>query len=258
MAQDFYPFVGQDEQDSPERPVVCAARIAVYDNPATTPRVVLVEPTGVRSYLDEITQQTFSLAKEQGGTIPFTIIREIVENLIHAAFKEPSISILDGGNTIRFADQGPGIADKERALEFGTTTATNEMKRYIRGVGSGLPIALQWLLDNGGELSVSDNLSSGTIVTISAHTQSSLSPNKSNGRVQAAPEQKLTAREQLVFNYLKTHDVVGPSELSATDGASLPTWSRELKSLEDRGFLQKQGQKRCLTERGKALLATLS
>ena len=44
------------------------------------------------------------------------VIREIVENFIHAHFVEPIISILDGGNTIRFADQGPGIEDKERAF----------------------------------------------------------------------------------------------------------------------------------------------
>ena len=37
------------------------------------------------------------------------VIREIVENFVHAHFAEPIISILDGGDTIRFADQGPGI-----------------------------------------------------------------------------------------------------------------------------------------------------
>ena len=57
--------------------------------------------------------------KEQGGSISVMVIREIVENFIHAHFMEPIISILDGGNTIRFADQGPGIEDKELAFEFG-------------------------------------------------------------------------------------------------------------------------------------------
>ena len=95
------------------------------------------------------------------------VIREVVENLIHAYFIEPAISILDDGNTIRFADQGPGIKEKERALEYGTTSATDEMKRYIRGVGSGLPYARQYLLDKGGSLVIEDNISGGTIVTIS-------------------------------------------------------------------------------------------
>ena len=89
---------------------------------------------------------------------------------MHAYFIEPTISILDGGNTIRFSDQGPGISEKSRALEYGTTSATEEMKRYIRGVGSGLPYAQQYMEDHGGTLTIEDNIHSGTIVTISLPT----------------------------------------------------------------------------------------
>ncbi len=48
-----------------------AARIAVYDDKAAAPRVVLVEPKDVRSYLDEIAATVNQLAHEQGGKIPF-------------------------------------------------------------------------------------------------------------------------------------------------------------------------------------------
>ena len=68
------------------------------------------------------------------------VMREIVENFIHARFVAPTISIMDNGNTIRFSDQGPGIKEKNRALEFGTSSATEEMKSFIRGVGFGLPL----------------------------------------------------------------------------------------------------------------------
>lgn len=144
-----------------------AARIAVYDDEAAAPRVVVVDPSDVRSYLEEITAQVTSLSHQQGGSIPFTVIREIVENLIHAYFIEPTISILDRGNTIRFSDQGPGIRYKDRALEYGTSTATEEMKRYIRGVGSGLPYVQQYMESKGGCLLIEDNLTQGTVVTIS-------------------------------------------------------------------------------------------
>ncbi|MBP3885322.1 MAG: MarR family transcriptional regulator [Olsenella sp.] len=144
------------------------ARIAVYDDVAAAPRVVVVEPKGVRDYLEEITNTVVRLEKEQGGSIPFMVIREVVENFIHAYFIEPTISILDGGETIRFSDQGPGIREKERALEYGTTSATESMKQYIRGVGSGLPYAQQYMADRGGTLTIEDNISGGTIVTISA------------------------------------------------------------------------------------------
>lgn len=178
MPRDFFPFVEEGTQSSHDEPqntldqqVTYPARIAVYDDPAVTPRVVIVEPCDVRDFLANITQEVTNLSHEQGGTIPFTIIREIVENYIHAAFIEPTITILDGGNTIRFCDQGPGIKEKDKALQFGTTSATDDMKRYIRGVGSGLPIAQQYMIDKGGSLTIQDNISSGTIVTISTRPQ---------------------------------------------------------------------------------------
>ena len=146
------------------------ARIAVFDDPAAAPRVVVVQPKDIRTYLEEVTATVTRLAKEQGGRISFTVIREVVENLVHAYFIEPTISILDGGNTIRFSDQGPGISEKSRALEYGTTSATEEMKHYIRGVGSGLPYAQQYMEDHGGTLTIEDNIHSGTIVTISLPT----------------------------------------------------------------------------------------
>lgn len=143
------------------------ARIAVYDDAAAAPRVVMVEPKDVRSFLEEITGTVNKLSHEQGGTIPFMVIREIVENFIHAYFQAPTITILDGGNTIRFSDQGPGIKQKDLALEYGTSSATEEMKHYIRGVGSGLPYAQQYMVDKGGSLEIEDNLGGGTVVTIS-------------------------------------------------------------------------------------------
>ena len=182
MAQDFYPFVenaavGELGLDAVRHP----ARIAVYDDPSCAPRVVIVEPKDVRAYLEEITLQVTQLAQGQGSTIPFMVIREIVENFIHAYFIEPTISILDGGNTIRFSDQGPGIREKERALQYGTTSATEEMRRYIRGVGSGLPYAQQYMVDKGGSLEIDDNMQGGTIVTLHARLQ----PKEQNTQMQA-------------------------------------------------------------------------
>ena len=165
MSRAFYPFVeeGMDE----ELKAHYATRIAIYDDAAAAPRVVVIDPTDVRAYLEEITSEVSRLSREMGGHIPFMVIREVVENLIHAYFIEPAISILDQGDTIRFADQGPGIKEKDRALEYGTTSATEEMKKYIRGVGSGLPYAQQYLEDHGGSLRIEDNIAGGTIVTIS-------------------------------------------------------------------------------------------
>ena len=189
MARDFYPFVEKDPSTSdssqpdvtgendrnPVMEVHNPARIAVYDDAAAAPRVVVVEPKDVRSFLEEITGTVNRLSHEQGGTIPFMVIREIVENFIHAYFQAPTITILDGGNTIRFSDQGPGIKQKDLALEYGTSSATEEMKHYIRGVGSGLPYAQQYMVDKGGSLEIEDNLGGGTVVTISTRPRQDVS-----------------------------------------------------------------------------------
>lgn len=169
MPRDFYPMVEEQPGQGDGEGVLTAhpARIAVYDDAAAAPRVVVIEPKGVREFLEEITGTVNKLSHEQGGTIPFMVIREIVENFVHAYFLSPTITILDMGNTIRFSDQGPGIQEKDLALEYGTSSATEEMRKYIRGVGSGLPYAQQYMEDKGGSLTIEDNIQGGTVVTIS-------------------------------------------------------------------------------------------
>ena len=204
MAQDFYPFVQNDnESPSDTLQVRHPARIAVYDDAAAAPRVVIVEPKDVRPYLEEITLQVTQLAQGQGSTIPFMVIREIVENFIHAYFMEPTISILDHGNTIRFSDQGPGIAQKDRAMQYGTTSATEEMRHYIRGVGSGLPYVQQYMRDKGGSLVIDDNISGGTVVTLSTSANVAQAPNAEapgawgQPQMQPQPQQQMWQPQQM-------------------------------------------------------------
>ena len=264
VGESFYPFTSETLSGEPEEweQIHYPARIAVWDDPAVTPRVVVVEPKDVKDYLEEITREVTRLSHEQGGSIPFMIIREVVENFIHSYFTAPTISILDGGNTIRFADQGPGIQEKERALEYGTTSATEQMKRYIRGVGSGLPLAYQYMKDKGGTLTLEDNISTGLIVTISAAQGAGVVPEAaaSVGESQAVPAasfplpDSVSERGRMVLEYLREHDSVGPTDLCDAFGGSQPTWSRELKTLDAAGLVVKRGQKRLLTEYGRAYL----
>lgn len=184
MSDDFYPFVDSGDpapdnahltgkaqqhhasEQEETASVSYATRIAIYDDMFSTPRVIVISPQATRPYLEEITNTVYKNMKEQGGSISVMVIREIVENFIHAHFMEPIISILDGGNTIRFADQGPGIEDKELAFEFGITSADSDQKRYIRGTGAGFPLVQQYLENAGGIVSIEDNLNGGTVVTV--------------------------------------------------------------------------------------------
>lgn len=273
MARDFYPFVENGEKDdaadgSPELEVRHPARIAVYDDASAAPRVVEVAPQEVRAYLEEITATVNHLVREQGGAVPFMVIREIVENFIHAYFQAPTISILDGGNTIRFSDQGPGIREKSLALEYGTSSATEEMKRYIRGVGSGLPYVQQYMADKGGSLEVEDNISGGTVVTISTHPREearaisgaeapaqaapSLSP--APQVAPQAPALSLDERGSQVMSYLASHESCGPTDLVRACGSSAATWSRALSALATQGLVMKDGQKYRLTGIGRTFV----
>lgn len=286
MARDFYPFVEDDQTsrgDAAKQPLEVRhpARIAVYDDASAAPRVVVVEPGEVRSYLEEITATVSRLAREQGGAIPFMVIREIVENFIHAYFQAPTITILDDGNTIRFSDQGPGIKEKSLALEYGTSSATEEMKHYIRGVGSGLPYVQQYMADKGGSLEVEDNISGGTVVTISTHprqqaraisgadqrdAEKDLAPQvapqfaqaagpwSSRPQAVSAPQLALDDRGEQVMSYLSEHESCGPTDLVRSFGASGATWSRTLSALAAQGLVMKDGQKYRLTGIGRTFV----
>ena len=281
MPRDFYPFVEEGNGESGEGHldvVPHPARVAVYDDAAAAPRVVVIEPKDVRSYLEEITATVSRLAREQGGSVPFMVIREIVENFIHAYFQAPTITILDGGNTIRFSDRGPGIREKALALEFGTSSATEEMKRYIRGVGSGLPYVQQYMADKGGSLDIEDNISGGTVVTISTRPvpearavsnapTAPLVPGTSgstpvapvvpgtSGAVAGTgmPQVELDERGEAVMSYLAEHESVGPSDLVRAEGRSAASWSRTLAALAAQGLVMKVGQKYQPTAIGRTL-----
>ena len=66
----------------------------------------------------------------------------------------------------------------------------------------------------------------------------------------------LTARQQQILRCAQTYGYVGPTELTKLYGLSQPTWSRELKALEDMGILHKnpKEQKRVITKLGYAYI----
>jgi signal transduction histidine kinase len=175
-------------------PFATEARIAVYDGLIAAPRVEELLADDLAAAIEQLASRTYSLARERGGSIPFTIIREVSENLIHAGFREVVVTILDDGATIRFADQGPGIPDKERVFLPGFSTATSEMKRIIRGVGSGLPIVRETLAFAGGTIEIDDNLGSGTVVTLRAAPPVEVIGNETSG----VDLPKLTDRQKQV------------------------------------------------------------
>lgn len=212
--------------------VVPPVRIAVYDSLTAPPRVEEVLGENPRSMIEALSARTYQLSHDGGGVLPYVVIREIVENLIHANFDEVVVSILDGGNTIRFADQGPGITDKERAFQPGFSTASEDMKRVIKGVGSGLPVARECLSFAGGTVVIEDNLDRGTVVTLQAAPLEQVVELETPVSVVDERISSLTIRQKQVLSLTMELGCVGPTVVSKELGVGLSTAYRDLASLE--------------------------
>jgi hypothetical protein len=209
------------------------ARIAIYDGLIAAPRVVDLLADDLSAAIEQLASRTYGLALERGGSIPYTIIREVAENLIHAGFREVVVTILDDGATIRFSDQGPGIADKEKVFLPGFTTATSDMKHIIRGVGSGLPIVRETLAFAGGTIEIDDNLGSGTVVTLRAALPAEAPVDEADEV--ALP--RLTDRQKHVLSIILEMGSVGPTMLSRELEVGVATAHRDLALLESAGLI---------------------
>jgi len=255
-----------------------SGRIAVYDNMRSIPRVVELSYDSITKFLDETPQKIYSISHELGGKIPYTIIKEVVENLIHANFTEIIITILNNGNHIIVSDQGPGISDKEKAFLPGFSSATSVMKKYIRGVGSGLPIVKETIFFSGGSVDITDNIKKGTVISLKIGDTNDktvfdnlsaikdLANTETPGAETKEPENiikpsegftniKLTIRQKKILSLVLELEETGPAKIAKELGFSLSTSYRELVFLENEKLLALAASgKRRLSAKGKKYL----
>lgn len=237
--------------------VNATARIAVYDDMKSAPRIIKVEPDSTNEFIEHLTTTVYEQSHLAGGKIPYTMIREVSENFIHARFLEIVVSILDNGNTIRFADQGPGIKEKEKAQQPGFSSAIEPMKEYIRGVGSGFPIVKDYLDDRNGSIVIEDNIVSGAVVTISLEKKN-VQQKASEPSVKMIPPIPLSEREKEFLKIIATEGALGVTDLTELTGNAASTTYNTLKKLGEAGLVEKTaGQKRIATELGMQLAANL-
>lgn len=226
-----------------------SARVACYDDLASAPRITEIPPNTTTEFIEQLASTVYTQAQQAGGSIPYTAIREVSENFIHAQFREIIVSILDKGNTIRFSDQGPGIAQKEKAQMPGFSSATEPMKRYIRGVGSGLPLVKEYLSFKHGRITIEDNLKTGAVVTISVTPEDKKHESLSHkNREIILPHLSDREKDALFLfaqsNTLRLTDVRDELEISNS------TTHRILSKLEEYGLIETTGKLRSLTEFG--------
>jgi anti-sigma regulatory factor (Ser/Thr protein kinase) len=230
-------------------------RIAVYADPHSPPVVVVVtdrpaDGGHVSQLVDALSSQAHSLAREQGGRIPLSVFRELIDNLVHASFDGALITILDGGNTVRVSDRGPGIRDKEAALRPGFTSADARLKQFIRGVGSGFSVVKETLTSLNGVLEIEDNLGRGTVVT------ARVSPS-TNIPLAHTPLPAYNLSERQLKTLLLTVELapVGPTRVAQELGVSTSTAYRDLVFLEGVGFVaSEQTGHRSATDAGLTFL----
>ena len=253
-----------EEAESPEEDSLMTrtrARIAVYDDFLSAPRIVDVDPAPIAQFIEAIASQTYELAQKAGGTVPYTVIREITENFIHAHFKECTVSILEKGSTIRFSDRGPGITKKDLVLKPGFTSATEEMRHFIRGVGSGFPIVREYLNYSQGSLSIEDNIDTGCVITVTVNQTPQVAEVTEDRVDDSVFEiiQTLEQREKDALLFLLEEGIAGPTELSRSLNTSVATAHRVLEKLEQAGLVEqhRSSRKRILSNQGFILTQNL-
>jgi anti-sigma regulatory factor (Ser/Thr protein kinase) len=235
------------------------ARIAVYSERRSPPKVLRIswkidDGGAVPRLIEELTDRAYTLAQEQGGRLPVTVFRELIENLVHASFREVVITILDRGNTLRVSDHGPGIPDKQAALRAGFTSADAGAKRFIRGVGSGLSLVKETVSALDGALEIEDNLAGqGTVVTVRVAPQT-------EPAVAPGPDSAYNLSKRELKALLLTVELapVGPTGIAREMGISTSTAYRDLVSLEKAGLVVSQAAgRRQVTDAGLSYLRTL-
>lgn len=237
--------------------VSSTARVAAYDDLRSAPRVTTINPANTNEFIENLTTTIYSQAQGMGGDIPYTVVREVTENFIHAQFKEIVVSILDSGNTIRFADQGPGIVSKEQAQRPGFSSATESMKAYIRGVGSGLPIVKEYLSVSKGSITIEDNLTAGSVITVS--TKAQIEKPSSQTHVPAgfssyskqANTISLSSKEKAFLWALLQEGELGITNIANITGTAASSTHSIFSRLEKKGLVKKvERSKRVLTDKG--------
>ena len=239
-------------------------RIAVYPR-AGEPEITEVAAANPGSGTPKFTRLVVQKAREAGGEVPEEAVREVIENLVHAGYRGVVISILEDGSVVRVSDKGPGIEDKERAMEFGFSGAAPEVLQDIRGVGAGLGIARAAAEKVGGTVTIEDNLGGGTVATISVSGERGAEGKPEPARrppqrryPDGVPRMNISERQQKVLLTVLECGEVGPSTVADLLEISVSTAYRDLSVLEEHGLVMADDSgKRLISPLGRDLVETI-
>ncbi len=230
---------------SPAMSSTRCARLAVYHEPTEPPTVAEIAGDDPGTLIERLFEAVARWAR-----LPIVAIREIIENLVHADFRDALVSVLANGHVVRVSDSGPGIDDPGQAMQPGFTTAGADERSIIRGVGCGLPLAASVMDAEGGTIEFARNLAGGTVVTLTTPNQT-IEDDSENAAMPAEDDRLVMALLLEMGPSLPEHVA---AELSWTVGRC----GRELVVLESRGLVSRDSDgRRSLTPNGSRLLSTL-
>ncbi len=240
-------------------------RVAVYPE-SGEPEVTEVAAASPRAATPKFTRLVMEKVDEAGGGVPEAAVREVVENLIHADYRGVVISILNGGNSVRVSDKGPGVEHKGRAMEFGFSGASSEAALEIRGVGAGLGIARAAAEKVGGTVTIEDNIGGGTVATVSVASDEAVPGEGETASAQppqrryldGVPRMNISERQQKALITVLECGEVGPSTVADRLEISVSTAYRDLSILEEHGLVQAdESGKRLISPLGRDLVEAI-
>ena len=252
----------QRTRSEPERAGI-NARIVVYPR-GGEPEITEVSAAGSRSATAKFTRLVMDKVRESGGGVPEEAVREVMENLLHADYRGVVVSVLDGGDVVRVSDKGPGIPNKDRAVEFGFSGAAPDVLEDIRGVGAGLGIARLATEKSGGALAIEDNIGGGTVVSITVGEEPVQRDESPPSKVAArkypdgVPRMNISERQQKALITVLEAVEVGPSTVAEELEISVSTAYRDLSVLEEHGLvLADDSGKRLISPLGKDVVEAI-
>lgn len=253
------------QQKFPSNPAPIEGRVVLFDSLLTPPQVDTIVQLETKKFIQMIVDKTYNYHLALGGSIPYIALKEVIDNTIHATFQGVIVTVFPCGNGIRVSDSGPGIQNKSKAKQLGFSTATNSLRPYIRGIGSGLPLADQLIRQIGGKLTIEDNLVSGTVVTLwgpltTPKQENNLIPALTEGAAAVDGEQyvdssiggnfwqEITQRQRLILMALYKNGPLGPSRIAELINTSPSSAYRDLVVLTELGLVaNSEGGKRILS-----------
>lgn len=241
-----------------------SVKVAVYPE-SGEPEVIEVSAASTGAAAVKFSRLVMDKVREAGGRVPEEAVRELVGNLIHAAYKGVVISVFDGGDVVRISDKGPGVGDKVRAFELGFSGASEEAIKEIRGVGAGLGIARAVAEKAGGTVTIEDNIGGGTVATILMKSETRPEREEIPMRTaqprrypDAVPKMNISERQRKALITVLEAGEVGPSTVAEKLEISVSTAYRDLSVLEEHGLVAgAESGKRQITPLGRDVVEAI-